>query len=194
MQAWRTPTRKSAIRSRVSVSSQLLAAHDFQSGTLTTPTKAMLETIMSTGYCDDGYAEGNTTYSLEARIAVLTSKKAGLLLTLGVMGNQFCVCMKLQHVPHSIVCDFCAHVTTAEAGGLSTLFGAMPILVQRRNERYSTLRCARKHCTFGGKELVCPTMLICSGKTLYGTIMPLEEIRRITYQRICKRRCHQDAY
>lgn len=155
------------------------ASHDFRSDTLTTPTAAMLSAITKTAYHDDGYAEDQTTNELEAYVARLTGKEAGLLVMSGVMGNQVCIRTNLTQPPYSILCDSRSHIVTSEAGGLSTLWGAMPITVVPRNGRYVTLEDVKRHCIMGGKETVCPTKLICLENTLYGTILPLEEVRRI---------------
>lgn len=156
------------------------ATHDFRSDTLTTPTKAMLDAIVSTTYHDDGYAEDSTTNELEAHIASLTGKEAGLLVMSGVMGNQVCIRTNLTQPPYSIVCDSRAHIITSEAGAISTLWGAMPIAVKPGNGRYLTLEDVRAACVLGGKDTLCPTRLICLENTIFGTVMPLEEVNRIS--------------
>lgn len=84
---------------------------------MTTPTLAMLSAVESTTLLDDVFNEDPTTAELEAHVASLCGKEAGLLVLSGTMGNQVALRSLLTQPPHSVLCDSRSHIIKYEAGG-----------------------------------------------------------------------------
>jgi threonine aldolase len=93
------------------------AALDLRSDVVTTPTPAMLEAVSTCSLLDDVFQEDPATNDLEAYVAERTGKEAGLFVLSGTMGNQLALRSLLTQPPYSVLCDYRAHIFTAEAGG-----------------------------------------------------------------------------
>jgi threonine aldolase len=140
----------------------------------------MLSAIASTTLLDDVFQQDPTTINLESFIAQLTGKEAALLVLSGTMGNQVAIRTHLQGPPHSVVTDHRSHILTAEAGGVSSLCGAMTIPVEPKNGRYLTLEDVQKKTVISDNIHACPTKLISLENTLAGIVLPLSECQRIS--------------
>ncbi len=91
---------------------------DLKSDTVTKPTPAMLEAIMSAEVGDDVYKEDPTVNLLEARLAEMFGKEMALFFPTGSMANQATI--KLHTQPgEQLICDKWAHVYNYEGGGAS---------------------------------------------------------------------------
>lgn len=91
---------------------------DLKSDTVTKPTPAMLEAIMSADVGDDVYKEDPTVNLLEKRLAELFGKEVALFFPTGSMANQAGI--KLHTQPgEQLICDKWAHVYNYEGGGAS---------------------------------------------------------------------------
>ncbi|KAI0526085.1 pyridoxal phosphate-dependent transferase [Xylaria bambusicola] len=156
------------------------AAFDLRSDTMTTPTAAMLSAIQTTTLLDDVFEEDPTTIDLEAHVAALTGKEAGLFVLSGTMGNQVALRALLTQPPHSILCDRDSHINKYEAGGVASLSQALLITVRPRNGRYLTLEDVQENVVLGDNVHGCPTRVISLENTLNGMIMPLAEVQRIS--------------
>ncbi|KAI0009132.1 pyridoxal phosphate-dependent transferase [Xylariaceae sp. FL0662B] len=156
------------------------AAFDFRSDTMTTPTLAMLTAIQTTTLLDDVLREDPTTIDLEAHVASLTGKEAGLFVLSGTMGNQVALRSLLKQPPHSVLCDHRSHIIKYEAGGVASLSGAMLQTVVPRNGLYLTLEDVMSNVVLGDDVHSCPTRVISLENSLNGLIMPLYEVRRIS--------------
>jgi threonine aldolase len=64
---------------------------DLRSDTVTTPTEAMRYAMVRAPVGDDVYGEDPTTNRLQATVAELLGKEAGLFVPSGVMGNQLAI-------------------------------------------------------------------------------------------------------
>lgn len=84
---------------------------------MTTPTQAMLFAIQKTTLLDDVFQEDPTTIDLEAHVASLTGKEAGLFVLSGTMGNQIALRTLLTQPPHGVLTDHRSHIIQYEAGG-----------------------------------------------------------------------------
>ncbi|KAI9677987.1 MAG: hypothetical protein M1817_005931 [Caeruleum heppii] len=155
------------------------AAFDFRSDVVTTPTPAMLTAITTCSLYDDVFAEDPTTLALEAHIASLTGHPAALLVLSGTMGNQVALRTLLTQPPHSVLCDHRAHILTWEAGGVASLSGALVQGVVPANGSFLSLEDVWKHVVLSDDVHACPTAVISLENTLNGSIMPLDETRRI---------------
>ncbi|KAL2018576.1 hypothetical protein VTK56DRAFT_618 [Thermocarpiscus australiensis] len=153
--------------------------YDLRSDTMTTPTASMLAAIQSCSLLDDVFNEDPTTADLESHCAALTGKEAGLFVLSGTMGNQLALRSLLTQPPHGVLCDYRSHIVKYEAGGVSSLTGAMVKTVVPKNGIYLTLEDVKANAYLDDDVHTCPTRVISLENTLNGMIMPLEEVRRI---------------
>ncbi|KAI0970012.1 pyridoxal phosphate-dependent transferase [Xylaria arbuscula] len=155
------------------------AAFDLRSDTMTTPTAAMLQAIQTTTLLDDVFEEDATTIDLEAHVAALAGKEAGLFVLSGTMGNQIALRALLTQPPHSVLCDVESHINKYEAGGVASLSGALLTTVKPSNGRHLTLEDVQSNVILGDNVHVCPTRVISLENTLAGMVTPLAEVQRI---------------
>lgn len=146
---------------------------------MTTPTPSMLAAIQNTTLLDDVFKEDPTTNDLESYLASRTAHEAALFVLSGTMGNQLAIRAHLTQPPHSVLCDYRAHILEWEAGGVAALCGALVKGVVPSNGVYLTLEDIMKNVVLGEDIHSCPTKLISLENTLGGTIMPLAEVKRI---------------
>jgi threonine aldolase len=140
----------------------------------------MLAAIQNTTLLDDVFMEDPTTIALEAHMASLTQHEDALFVLSGTMGNQLALRSHLTQPPHSILCDYRAHILCWEAGGVASLSQALVNGVVPANGVYLTLEDIKKNVVIGDEIHGCPTKVISLENTLGGTIMPLEEVKRIS--------------
>ncbi|ROW11405.1 hypothetical protein VMCG_01270 [Cytospora schulzeri] len=156
------------------------AGFDLRSDTQTTPTASMLSAIANCSLLDDVMEEDITTIELEAHCAALTGKEAGLLVLSGTMGNQVALRSLLTQPPHGVLCDYRSHIVVHEAGGVSSLTGAMLECIRPQNGIHLTLEDVQEHAHIDDNVHTCPTRVISLENTLNGMLMPLSEVQRIS--------------
>lgn len=140
----------------------------------------MLAAIANTTLLDDVFMEDPTTNELESYIASRTEKEAALFVLSGTMGNQLALRSHLTQPPYSVLCDHRAHILEWEAGGVASLCGALVKGVVPKNGVYLTLEDIEKNIVLGDEVHGCPTRVISLENTLAGTVMPLEEVKKIS--------------
>lgn len=107
---------------------------DLRSDTVTRPTPAMLEAMMSAPVGDDVFGEDPTVNKLEALAASLFGMEAALYCPTGTMSNQ--VAIKVHTQPgDEVICDQTAHVYQYEGGGIACNAGAQVKLLDGANGR-----------------------------------------------------------
>lgn len=148
--------------------------------TFTTPTESMLKAMLTASQGDDVYEEDTDVNNLQARVASIAGKEKGCFMTSGTLSNQVGLRCQLYQPPHSILCDHRAHVYTSEAAGLAILSQAMVTPVIPANGVYLTLEDIKKHIINYEDVHIAPTKVISLENTLGGSIMPIEEIKRIS--------------
>jgi threonine aldolase len=89
---------------------------DLRSDTLTRPTPAMLDVMMSAAVGDDVFGEDPTINALEQYAAELFGMEAGLFCPSGTMTNQIAVKVHTQPLDE-IICDKLCHIYNYETGG-----------------------------------------------------------------------------
>jgi threonine aldolase len=156
------------------------AAFDFRSDVVTTPTPSMLQAIQNTTLLDDVFMEDPTTNELETFMAELTQHEAALFVLSGTMGNQLALRSHLTQPPHSVLCDYRAHILRWEAGGVANLCGALVYGIEPKNKVYLTLEDIQKNVILDDDVHNCPTKVISLENTLGGTVMPLSEVQKIS--------------
>ncbi|PFH55679.1 hypothetical protein XA68_17830 [Ophiocordyceps unilateralis] len=152
---------------------------DLRSDVVTTPTPAMLAAVQSCSLLDDVFCEDPTTAQLEAHVAALAGKEAGLFVLSGTMGNQLALRSLLVQPPQGVLCDQRSHIVQHEAGGVSSLTGASVVSIIPENGTHLTLSDVSAHVALGDDVHTCPTRVISLENTLHGLIMPLSETRLI---------------
>ncbi|KAH8896724.1 threonine aldolase [Thozetella sp. PMI_491] len=158
------------------------AAFDFRGDVRTSPTPEMLQAIISASLLDDIDRSDPSTKDLEAYVARLAGKEAGLFVPSGTMGNLVSLRTLLERPPYAVLCDHRAHILANEAGGAFALAGAIPQAVYPTNGQYLTLEDILPHVKIERKEPkvhMCPTRVIALENTLRGMTQPLAETRRI---------------
>lgn len=162
--------------------------NDFRSDTFTVPTKSMIEQIthqLSSGEMvlgDAVYQEDRATYELEEFMTELTGKQLALFCSSGTMSNQIGIRSNLYQPPYSIMCDHRSHVFLHEAGGLASLSQAMVHPIKPLNGDYLTFEDILENFTEDEGDIhAAPTKVISLENTLHGIIIPLEEIKKISY-------------
>ncbi|PKY07154.1 l-allo-threonine aldolase [Aspergillus campestris IBT 28561] len=156
------------------------AEFDLRSDTMTKPTPSMLEAICQTTLLDDVFNEDPVTQDLQTYVAKRTNHEDALLVMSGTMGNQVAIRTHLVQPPYSVLCDHRSHIVCYEAGGVSSLTGAMVQCVIPKNGVHLTLEDIQARAVLDDDIHHCPTKLISLENTLDGMIMPLAEARRIT--------------
>jgi threonine aldolase len=156
------------------------ASNDFRSDFFTKPTLPMLEAIINTSLGDGDMDEDQTTNSFQDYVAGLVGHDAALLVVSGTMGNQVALRSALGAPPHSILADHRGHLIILEGGGASSLCGAMIKQVVPSNGHHLSLADVKKHATVTTTVYDCPTRIISLENTLWGTVMPLADIRAIS--------------
>ena len=99
--------------------------------TATEPTEAMREAMRTARVGDDVYGRDPTVNELEARGAQLLGQEAAVLVPSGTMGNLAAV---LAHTNRgeAVLLEEQSHLVRAEAGGIATIAGCMPVTVSGR--------------------------------------------------------------
>lgn len=109
---------------------------DVRSDTVTRPTQAMLEAMMSAAVGDDVYGEDETVNALQSRAAGLFGMQAALFCPTGTMTNQ--IGIRVHTRPgDEVICDELAHIYIYEGGGIASNSGASARLLEGRNGRFT---------------------------------------------------------
>jgi threonine aldolase len=101
---------------------------DLRSDTLTRPTGAMRRAMAEAEVGDDVYGEDPTVARLEAHVARLAGKEAGLFVPSGTMGNQIALAAHTRRGVE-VIAPVGAHVYEYELGAMAVLSGLIPRLV-----------------------------------------------------------------
>ncbi|KZO94988.1 hypothetical protein CALVIDRAFT_550216 [Calocera viscosa TUFC12733] len=160
--------------------SKIALSRSFNSDTITYPTDEMMAYASEASRGDDVYQADQSTLALEAHVAKITGKEAGLFCASGTMTNQLGIRTHLLSPPHSVLCDARAHVHRNEAGGIAHHSQATTLPVIPENGHHLTLKDVKAAVILGDNVHVAPTRLISLENTLNGTIFPQDEIVAIS--------------
>lgn len=97
---------------------------DLRSDTVTRPTAAMRHAIAETEVGDDVFGDDPTVIKLEARVASLLGKEAGLFVASGTMGNEVAVAVHTRP-GDEILMEGTSHVYLYEAGAPAVISGVL---------------------------------------------------------------------
>lgn len=109
---------------------------DLRSDTVTKPTPAMMDAILSAEVGDDVFDEDPTVIRLEERAASLFGKEAAIYCPSGTMTNQ--IAIKVHTQPgDEVICDRLSHLYNYEGGGIMFNSGASVRLVEGDRGRFT---------------------------------------------------------
>ena len=93
---------------------------DLRSDTVTNPTAAMRQAMLSAEVGDDVYQDDPTMHKLETQAAVMLGKEAALFVPSGTMGNQLSI---MTHTKRGdeIITNAHGHIIVHEAGALAVI-------------------------------------------------------------------------
>jgi threonine aldolase len=99
--------------------------------TSTEPTEEMRDAMRDARVGDDVYGRDPTVNELEARAAGLLGKEAAVLVPSGTMANLVAILAQTTR-GDAVVLEEQSHIACAEAGGVATVAGCMPLRVAGR--------------------------------------------------------------
>ena len=99
---------------------------DMRSDTVTKPSAAMRDAMAKAEVGDDVFGDDPTVKRLEARVAELCGKEAGLFVPSGTMGNLCCVLAHTWERGSEYIVGDAAHIYIYEQGGAAQFGGAHP--------------------------------------------------------------------
>jgi threonine aldolase len=109
---------------------------DVRSDTVTRPTPAMLQAMLSAEVGDDVYGEDETVDKLQRSSAELFGMEAALFCPSGTMTNQ--IAIRLHTRPgDEVICDELAHIYLFEGGGIAANCGASVRLLKGDRGRFT---------------------------------------------------------
>jgi len=148
---------------------------DLRSDTVTRPTRAMREAMMTAPVGDDVYGDDPTVNRLETLAAQVTGKEAALFVCSGTMGNQLAI-MSHTRPGQEMIASAHSHVIVHEQGGHARLSHLSAALV---NEPHGVSAAAVRSLFRDPQDLHAPrTGLLCLENALGdGTVVPLGKIR-----------------
>ncbi|SCU75946.1 L-allo-threonine aldolase [Cupriavidus necator] len=144
---------------------------DLRSDTVTRPTPAMYEAMLSAPVGDDTYGEDPTVNALQARVAAMLGFEAALLVPTGTQGN---LCAILAHCGRGdeYIVGQMAHCYRWEGGGAAVLGGVQPQPIEHEADGTLSLASIRA-AVKPDNEHHAITRLLTLENTLGGKVMPL---------------------
>jgi threonine aldolase len=153
-------------------------AIDLRSDTVTRPSTAMREAIVSAPVGDDVYSDDPTVNSLEDRVAAMFGKEAGLFTPTGSLANQLAIRM-LVAPGEELIAETNSHIVRAELGAAAVFSGittrTFPANKYGQLKASDALEIARPN---SGPYLVSTTAIAVENTHNFGggTVQPLSEI------------------
>ena len=158
-----------------------MKAIDLRSDTVTQPTSAMKEAMLSAPLGDDVFGDDPSVLALEEKAASMLGKEAALFVPTGTMGNQICIRAHTQP-GDEMICSDNAHIYIYEGGGFAALSGLSVACVKNESGimKPSDVKAAIR--AEGSLSHYPETSLICLENTANrggGTYYSLEAIQEI---------------
>lgn len=157
---------------------------DFRSDTVTKPTPAMLEAMMTAPVGDDVFGEDPSINKLENLISSMFGMEASLFCPSGTMTNQIAIKCHTQQ-GDEVVCDENSHVYQYEGGGIAFNSGASVRLLHGDRGRFTAEQV--KAAINPDDPHRAHTSLVCLENTSNrggGSCYDFEEIKKI--QQVCR--------
>ncbi|XP_047268019.1 low-specificity L-threonine aldolase 1-like [Capsicum annuum] len=135
---------------------------DFRSDTVTKPTESMREAMANAEVDDDVLGYDPTAQRLEAKMARIMGKEAGLFVPSGTMGNLICLLTHCQIRGSEVILGDNSHIQMYENGGISTIGGVHPRTVKNNEDGTMDLDLIEAAIRDSSFEILSPTTrLIC---------------------------------
>jgi threonine aldolase len=115
---------------------------DLRSDTVTRPTEAMLDAMMSAKVGDDVYGEDDAINSLQRQAAEMFGMESALFCPSGTMTNQIGIRVHVQP-GDEVVCHELSHVYLYEGGGIASNSGCSVRLLRGDYGKFTAERLAR---------------------------------------------------
>jgi len=109
---------------------------DLRSDTVTRPTPAMLDAMMTAKVGDDVYGEDPSVNALEEKLANMFGMEAGIYCPSGTMTNQIAINIHVRP-GDEVICDQMAHIYNYEGGGIARNSSASVRLLQGDRGRFT---------------------------------------------------------
>jgi threonine aldolase len=153
---------------------------DLRSDTVTKPTEAMRQAMLSASVGDDVYAEDPTVNELEQRVARLLGHEAGLFCVSGSMCNMLAIRL-LVEPGQEVVCDVQAHIARAEMGAHGAVQGVTMRTFPSAHGKVQLAEVAKIISPSAGPYLVSTAAVAVENTHNFGggTIQPLDELTAI---------------
>jgi threonine aldolase len=145
---------------------------DFRSDTVTRPSEEMRRAMLSADLGDDVYGEDPTVNRLEAYVAELTGKEAGLLCTSGTQSNLVALLAHCQRGDEYIVGQE-AHTYKYEGGGAAVLGSIQPQPIEFEADATLDLEKVRAKLKADDHHYA-RSRLLCLENTCGGVVLPLD--------------------
>ncbi|RWK56818.1 low-specificity L-threonine aldolase [Mesorhizobium sp.] len=165
---------------------------DFRSDTVTRPTPQMRAAMAAAEVGDDVLGDDFTVKALEARVAALFGKEAGLLLPTGTMANLAAIMSHCQR-GEGYLCGSEAHTYLWEAGGAAVLGSVQPQPLPVRAD--GTIRIDDLHAVVKADDPhFAVTRLVTIENTFVGRILPRDYLDEVVeFARVRKLATHFDG-
>jgi len=115
---------------------------DLRSDTVTRPTQAMLDAMMSAKVGDDVYGEDDAVNSLQRHTAEMFGMESALFCPSGTMTNQIGIRVHVQP-GDEVVCHELSHVYLYEGGGIASNSGCSTRLLRGDNGKFTAEQLAQ---------------------------------------------------
>ena len=150
---------------------------DFRSDTVTRPTPQMRAVMAAAEVGDDVLGDDFTVKALEARVAELFGKEAGLLLPTGTMSNLAAIMSHCQR-GEEYLCGSGAHTYLWEAGGAAVLGSVQPQPLPVRAD--GTIRMDDLHAAVKADDPhFAITRLVTIENTFGGRVLPRDHLAEV---------------
>ena len=152
---------------------------DLRSDTLTKPSPAMLQAMLTAEVGDDVFSEDPTVKKLEEMTAALFGMEAGLFCPSGTMTNQIAVKMHTQPLDE-IICDKLCHIYNYETGGWAFHSGVSVRLTEGERGIMTTEQI--ESCILPDHDWYPNSRLVCIENTVNkggGSVYTIEQMKAI---------------
>ena len=165
-----------------------MKAIDLRSDTVTQPTSAMKEAMLSAPLGDDVFGDDPSVLALEEKAASMLGKEAALFVPTGTMGNQICIRAHTQP-GDEMICSDNAHVYIYEGGGFAALSGLSVACVKNESgimkpsDVKAAIRAEGSLSHYPETSLICLENTANRGGGTYYSLEAIQEIGAIARER-----------
>lgn len=154
---------------------------DLRSDTVTRPTEAMRQAMITAAVGDDVYGEDPTVTALEQRVAELLGHEAGLFCATGSLANLLGVRL-LVEPGQEVVCDVEAHIARAEMGAHGALGGLTMRTFPSDRGRIDVAEVAKIMSPAAGPYLVSTAAIAVENTHNFGggTVQSFDQLRAVS--------------